>query len=365
MAGVVILAVLHILGLETGDTTEFTSINSGTIDDTIKRSGNHSLKDGSSAKKDFAAQDNAVTRLGFRFGSAPGSSLEFATYNAIGAAAGGQARYFLETDRTVSAQADGDTKQTGSTQLGLDTWHLIEVRYAKGTGSDAVAEIKVNGSVEATSSSGTGTDQVDQINLETFAASPAYLDDVRIDSGSTYPGDGKIEALRPNADSSDSGEDEFTASGTEPSWDEVDDDPLDDTSFADSSSGAGEVDQLWEQTTIASVGTINHVRVGVRAQRQNGAGRTHHIRWKNAGGTAENSADLGLGTAFAYFIYDPTDQPASQSDLDGCQAGGAVDASGGRVMELSECYVMVDYTPGAPTTAIQDIIGRGVVPFPR
>jgi hypothetical protein len=94
-----------------------------------------------------------------------------------------------------------------------------------------------------------------------------------------------------------------------------------------------------------AVDTINHVRIGLWAMRGSGSGTEHRIRSKVS--TAENSADLGLTTGYAYYIFDPATQPSNQSELDSYQAG-VWRNSGGREYYAADQWVMVDYALGAP-----------------
>jgi hypothetical protein len=242
----------------------------------------------------------------------------------------------------------------------LNTYERIEFRYKLGTGANAEAEVLLEGVSEASSTDGTITVNAVTGTLQHPSGEGAVgkVDDPRIDSGTVWPGAGQCEVMRPNAVGDEDG---FT--GT---FADIDDDaPGPNDSTGRTESGSAPIPFTNHLTTV-TVGTINHVRLGVRASRTNGPGRTHHIRADN-GGTPENSGDLVLTNSVAYYTFDPsTEVPANQSDIDGFQAGGDQSAVGGRQMTITELYVMVDQTPGAaPTTAVKDVIGHGIIPFAR
>jgi hypothetical protein len=266
---------------------------------------------------------------------------------------------------------------------------LLEARFTQGSGTDAKLEARVDGGSIGTSDDGTSANAPDNFWLSAGATASggyAYFDDVIALDSSTLPDAGQIEAIRADGDSSDSGEDEWgVGAGPAQTYDKVNEDPLDENFYAiESAQNDADHRQLWtlgtiasvgtinhvrigiqaqRGATIASVGTINHVRIGIQAQRGAGSGTEHRIRSKVS--TAENSADLGLTTSSIYYVFDPTTQPSNQSELDSYQTG-VWRNDGGREFYCFEQWVMVDYTPGGgPETAIQDVIGMGVIPFAR
>jgi hypothetical protein len=355
------MAVLEIAAHAVGNLTEYSSSGGGaSASQTNPRTAGWclDLPSGGFVTLSFTSSSEARWRFYWRLSTAPSAQTQIANFRDGGGSK--VAELFLNSDRTLSVLATGGTTANGSTAMTLNTYERIEFRYKAGSGSNAEAEVLLEGVSEASDNTGTATANTEKMNLDTPVAegSVAKVDDLRIDSGTVWPGAGQCEVMRPNAVGDEDG-----FSGT---FADIDDDapgPNDGTGRTES--GSAPIPFVNNLTT-ATIGTINHVRIGVRAGRSNGAGRTHHIRADN-GGTPENSGDLGLTGSVAYYTFDPsTEVPSTQGQLDGFQAGGDQSATGGRLMTITELYVMVDQTPGAPPdTVVKDIIGHGIIPFAR
>jgi hypothetical protein len=347
-------AVLEIAGVETGNVVEFSSSGGGAAaSGTNVRTGDYclDLPSGAFVTRTFTSSSEVRWRFYWRLSTAPSSQSPIANFRDVGGTK--LAELFLNSDRTLSVLASGGSTANGSTAMTLNTYERIEFRYKAGSGANAEAEVLLEGVSEATDNTGTGTNNATTMNLEARVAEGAVAkaDDLRIDSGTVWPGAGQIEAMRPNA----VGDEDFWTN----TFAEIDDDPLNDgTSRV--APGSGSTPFVNNLTTISSVGTINHVRIGARANRGNGGGREHYIRADN-GGTPENSGDLVLGTGVAYYTFDPTTEvPSTQGELDSFQAGADQSAAGGRLMTVTELYVMVDYTPGAAPAAPKRLPLMGV-----
>lgn len=261
------------------------------------------------------------------------------------------------------------TQQTVGTGYAFNVYHCLEVKYIQGSGSDATIEAKMNSGSAVASDDGNLTLAPDDFEVYGSNAVPngenIYIDDVIAFDSGIYPGPGQIETLRAEGDSGDSGEDEWEgedAGGD--TYDNVSEDPLDETHWAiESLQNDPDHRQLWTLPTISSVGTINHVKIYIQAERGSGSGTEHRMRSKVS--TPENSADLALTTVSLFYMWSPTTQPSSQSELDGYQAGVWRD-DGGREFYCYEQWVMVDYTPGAPPSeVVKDVISGGIIPFAR
>jgi hypothetical protein len=355
------MAVLWIAAHAVGNLTEYSSSGGGaSASQTNPRTAGWCLDIPNSGfvTKTFTSSSEVRWRWYFRLSTAPSVQTEIGVFRDSGGSK--VARLFLNTDRTLSVLAVGGTTANGSTAMTLNTYERIEFRYKLGTGANAEAEVLLEGVSEASSTDGTATVNAVTMNLQLPGGEGAVAkaDDLRIDSGTVWPGAGQCDVIRPNAVGDEDG---FT--GT---FADIDDDapgPNDGTGRTES--GSAPIPFVNNLTT-ATIGTINHVRIGVRASRSNGGGRTHHIRADN-GGTPENSSDLGLTGSVAYYTFDPsTEVPSTQGQVDGFQAGGDQSAVGGRQMTITELYVMIDHTPGAPpATAVKDVIGHGIIPFAR
>ena len=326
-------------GGETGDLAEFATSNGITLSSATKKTGLYSYEFDASA--DTASFNTATgtdkTFVGFYFRTDHVSDNRRMLAIRVGGSV--QATVELDASDNLTVLAAGGTTQAGSTALLADTWYFIELRFEKGTGSDAIAEVRLNGSVEATSTDGTSTSTSSNVFLTSLNISSGtqWIDDIRT-RDDAYPGDGFVAGLRPDAVGD---EDDFT--GT---FADIDDDPIADGTLR--TQDGGTPIPFLNNVGALTVSTVDQVRVKVRASRSGGPGRTHFIRWKKPGGTAEDSADVVLDTGVAFFSFTPSDQPTTQAHIDDMQGGMSQSAAGGRLAECTELWIMVDYTTAAP-----------------
>lgn len=330
-------ANLGFTGGETGDTNELASQSGVTLDSSIKNTGAYSYK--LDATADFAertvtASDSLYLAFYFRWIAARGKVAEIRNGTTVLATL-----QLASASSVLEVRAEGGTLQTGSATLSAGgSFDFVEFRYTKGTGANAIAEVRVNSIVDATSSDGTSTAQADAFRLFSSASTAIHhFDDLR-SNDTAYPGDGVVAGLRPDAAG-----DETDFTGT---FADIDDDPIVDATLREQDGGTP-IPFIDNVGALADVGTINQVRVKVRAARTNGAGRSHFIRWLKPGGTAENSADLSLDGTVRFFSFTPSDQPTTQAHIDDMQAGMSQDAAGGRKAQCTELWIMVDRTPAA------------------
>ena len=336
------MANLGFSGAETGDVSEFDTQSGISIDSTLKKTGTFSYildSGGDNGEINITAVDEPRAGLwwrttdvtddmgicGFRFGGSPLGNCR------------------VSTNSKLEARIQGGTTVEGSTTLVNDTWYFLEFRWKKGTGSDAEFEVRINGIVEALANDGTQTLQANLffINGPSRTVAIANIDDIRI-RDDAYPGEGFVSGLRPDATGD---EDNFTPGGSTGVTNTSDDSDA----TLQTAPGSGSIPFLHNVDAL-TLTTIDRVDVKVRAQRTNGSGRTHFIRWKKPGGTAENSADIVLGSGgFALFSFTPSDQPTTQAHIDDMQCGMSQSAAGGRLAECAELYIMVDYTVAGST----------------
>ena len=341
-ASVASAARIAILGGETGDVTELSSSSGATAVSSPVNTGGHAYKvtgTSSSASRTFSGISEVWGGFYFQLNS-------IATTRTIVEIINGgvlRATFRVTSSGFLDALVSGGTRATGTTVLSVDTWYFVETRFKKGTGANAIAEIRLNEVVEATSSDGTVTGDADTLR---FTANPGFIlhiDDIRIDDAA-YPGEGVVEVLRPNGNPS--GDDDFvivTGASETNKWEVVDDDPVDNSKYLEfTPSTAG--DQELDLSTVASVGTINATKSAVVGNRSGGGATTFSIRSQDSDESPQNSFNVALASgSFDYFENIDTTPPANQTELDRWQTK-FTKSSGGQDMDISEFWLMVDRT---------------------
>lgn len=347
------MAVQNIAGFETGDLTELVS-SSGTpsINSTAAnlRTGGYSLNlDVTLDQAHFSVSGTNQASVSF-YVKGPFNNASTQAIAVIEESSGSDIIILQVAADNTLALAIG-ASGTSTATVSTTAWNHIEIVATRGTGSNGVCEVWLDGVkvIDDTAATWSAGD-FGRLNLVGLSSSAHYFDDVVVRNDNTRHGDSQVLAVRPNAVGDETG-----ATG---SFADIDDDPINDTTGRTESSGPAFVDNL---TTIASVGTINAAKACVRASRSSGAGRTHFIRIKK-GATTENSADLALGTSVGFYQFFPTNQPTSQAELDAYQGGMSQSASGGRVYTCTEFWLMVDYTPSVAASLVFSPIGR-IIPM--
>ncbi len=346
------MALILLAGTETPTTLLEPDSTAGTVtfETTTVRTGEGSLKvvgSSSEAIYDFGALSPLWVRIYFYKTDNPNSLfLE-------GRNSGGSPGFSIRTDSSgkLRGQASGGTIQDSIAVVSSDAWHLLECKYTKGTGSDAVLDWKIDGVSQTSSTDGTQTTDLVEMRLRGIFTGNIFFDDLAV-SNSAFLGAGKIEALRPTAD--DSTDDEWVddaASST--TFGAVDDNPIDDATFATSTGGGTPSRQMWDLANSSTLeetpSSVNGARVDIRAARTNGGGRTHHILSLKSGGSEDKSSDLVLGVTQVYYQFTPTTQPATAGELDSWLCGGEVSDDAGRQIEMAELWFMVDYAVATST----------------
>jgi hypothetical protein len=212
--------------------------------------------------------------------------------------------------------------------------------------SSAASDVYVylNGVLEVQSTDGTTSAVVTQLKASGFAAiTLLYLDDVAVGYGDSVFA-GQVDCIRPDGAGDDSADwtNTYAALAEAPT--------VDGTTHERVKAGSGASYFAHSLTTIASVGTINFVRLVVRYMRGSGAGSTHQARSKQ-GATTEDFTIAATTAYVNYFNALVTTTPTTQGLLDSLQAG--VNHSGAQDSYVSEVWVMVDHTPAAGTQFTQ------------
>ena len=334
-------------GLECSSLAEWNTASGGSVVGSPVRTGNYALRLGNAEHVEYDGTSGQAEygRIYFRKNANPSTEINILHLRA-GISDEDCADIFIDSSGELQGQAIGGTKQSGPT-LDDDEWYRIEWRYAvPGNRLDWwVAGVK------QTTSTGTAAFTVDVLHLfGNDSTNYFYYDDCRTDENA-LPGVGQIEALRPEGDSDTAGFDEFEdESANAETFSAVNHDPVEEAEYAiETDQGDSNHNQLWKLPTIADVGTINHIRLGVWAERGSGSGTNHYMRGDNGGNVS--TQEIALSTSYEYHTVDPIDfsepsTPNTQGELDAYEAGVRRNA-GGREYYVAEYWVMVDYTPGA------------------
>ncbi len=340
------MSVIVLCGFEIGDASEIENAT-GAIESTEVRTGNYSWAGG--LCRFIHASNASVTWRWYNKGPLTNSAAQqfFVAYDSGLATL---VTISLNANDTISITAGGTGTSTET--MTADVWQRMEVNLQAGSGSNGVIHVKVDGVTFVNDTAATFTANLDygQVNPAGSSGVLDYVDDVIAVDTNDFPGAGRIEALRPNALTA--GEDDFTIVGGDTNkWEAVDDDPLDDDTYLElTSTPAG--DQELNLTTIASVGTINATKSAWRGNRSGGGATTMRLHSQDSDEIPQNAlASAFLQGTFSYFELLDFAPPANQTELDRWQVKLSK-LSGGRDMDVSEVWIMVDHTPAAAAVSL-------------
>ena len=281
----------------------------------------------------------------------------------------------LTTTRTLQLWNLEDSAQVGSdsSALDLDTWYRIEIKLDDTTLSSSAVDALIVGSSFASGTINLATvSQAIRIGTVTSSiTTDLFFDDIAFndDVGSfqnSFPGDGKIIHLKPNATGDNS---DWT--NTFANVDEV---TPDDASTIVESNTATEIDDYNLDATPATIGsgdTINVVALAVRQQRAGASPALFRMRIKaSGGGTVEESSELTPGSTFQSFgptglenylfvLYDLPGASTTEwtkADLDVAQAGYIISTGGTDAVQISTLWVSVDFTQTTLEVDVNDSI---------
>lgn len=298
----------------------------------------------------------------------------------------------LTTTRTLKLFTQDGATQIGSASSALNTsqWYRIEMKMdnSPATGSK-VGELKIDGTVSATSSTLTSTNMTggtDTINLganlegESCTTLNIQFDDVAFNDGTgsfqtTYPGAGSLEYLFPNA-AGDNNAFSVQVGGTAGSannFTRVDEIPPDDATSYNGDVLSGDIDDFNITNTSSAIdsgATINVVHVGVRYRAVVAAAEAAfkaRIK-KAAAGTVTSSAAITPNTTtwntnanavprlYPLTLYqDPDSSNWTKSTLDTTQIGYTISTTNTNAADITAVWAVVDYTPGtAPVVSVGD-----------
>jgi len=310
----------------------------------------------------------------------PGGTNRVMTFQSgnAGPGASSQAIIALESNRTLTLRNQSGTQIGSATAaLSADSWYMVELQVdANPASGSRVIEGRLNGVVFATSSTQSQGNVFaysigGNLNSEFETTGDWHWDDIALNDSTgsfqtSYPGEGKIVHLRPNAagDSNAFGTQTGGTAGAANNWTRVKEiSPDEATSFNGSSTLNNEDlfnvdDPSW--ANISGSDTINVVMVGVRL-RNNTSDATTALRLeveKAAAGTIQQSADIiPNGTSFATNVnavphnyqlvtyQDPDSSAWTRSTLNTMQIGYKLTAAGTNRIDVTTVWASVDFTP--------------------
>lgn len=259
--------------------------------------------------------------------------------------------------------------------LSTDTWYLVEMKVDK-TAADGseVIEAKLDGVVFATSSAETITGNVgDTLRMggnlggEAQTTGDWFFDDAAVNDSTgsfetSYPGEGEIIHLRPNA-AGDTDDWDLTTT-----YEDIDENPPDDATTIITSVLADQVHEVELDDTpaaLASDDVINAVHVGVRFNQGtvSGTDPVFVLRIKSAsGGTVEESANITASSGsflpnsatvprkYRLILYDLPGAPTTawtKATLDTIQIGVRQVNSVSDISQVTVLWLLVDHKPAA------------------
>lgn len=290
--------------------------------------------------------------------------------------------------RTLELWNDEDTVQVGSdsSALTLDTWYRIELNVDSTTIASTALDARIDG---VSFASGT-------VNLDTGMRAFTFgdpannvahnyqFDDVAVNNSSgsfqnSYPGEGEIIHLRPNAVGDTDAWDALTT------FEDIDEVTPDDATTLISSLTAEDTHEVNIDATpaaLASDDTVNVVQVGVRFNESVGTDPDpiFVLRIKaSAGGTTEESASITANATvwntnatanprnYQLTLYDlpgASTTPWTKTDLDATQIGVRLTNSPVGLAQVSTMWLLVDHKPAAAATAAavgyRNLLGVGI-----
>jgi hypothetical protein len=267
-----------------------------------------------------------------------------------------------------------------SAAVPIGSWFKIDLRQdtTPAAGSHVI-EARLNNTVFATSSTRSialGSSVLwcgGNLLQEAQTVGEWYFDDWKVndDQGSfetSYPGEGKIIHLMPNA----AGDNADWARGGDDSganFSQVDEVPPNDvTDYVSSNTLDNIDDHNIDTVNLAPLDTINLVAVCFRARAGASSNATFVLRFKatNSGESATSTPNSATWRTnrisatpviFQYVIYEvpSTTDPLTVTDLETAQIGYRLSTSDANAVEMSTVWLTVDYTPASPIKTINGL----------
>jgi hypothetical protein len=367
----------------------------GSIDTTTKRSGAASYRSrntgsaaGAYGRFKFVSSDSNGTyyaRAYVYIADRPDAlSTIFGFVEAADSTVRGRIR--IATDGTLELWDSAAKIGSSSSALALNTWYRIELSYFNNTGT---SKLELNALLDGVSFASTTTStNTGTVSLLSFGERSGvssydyYFDDIALNDSTgsfqnTWPGEGEIIHLKPNA-TGDNGDWTGGSGGDTGDYQDIDEvTPNDATDFLISNTSGQIEDVNLEATpaTMDSSDAINCVSVGIRFRIINATDPDPNavVRIKaTSGGTVEESSNLGnAGTTFVtnapaaprlypltlYDLPGASTTPWTKADLDTAQIGVRETATDATTFNVTTMWLLVEHKPTAGSSSIKTILG--------
>jgi hypothetical protein len=227
------------------------------------------------------------------------------------------------------------------------TWYMLQVRYTKGTGANAISELKIHSDdgtllETVTITNGSGTADVGLINFDSTASGiDIYVDDVMLDDAA-YPGIGTC--IKVQGKSGTPTDDAFTKNGAATSHLCWSDTPFSTATNCSSAGSTAAQIMLLAASGIGASDTINGCRIGLVGKRGTGGAVTVSTRRRVSGGSATDvtitltTSDAFVGSA----VFSETLTNIGNMEI------GVVRGTGtSQLTTIEDMWLMIDYVPAA------------------
>lgn len=386
------MARLYQTGFELNSVTSGVELretaNSPTISSTTMRTGSYALQISSlsSGASKYGRLHHGSTgapvyiRFYFYYTAAPSAdntifrNATISPYIAIKISSTGTLKLFDEDGQIGSA----------SSALSTSTWYRIEVEYnVSGAGGTHTAKARIDGTEFAAATNRTtgGSDSIllgGNLLSEAQTTGAWFFDDVAINDNTgsyqnSYPGEGKIVHLKPNANGTTNSWTIGAGSGS--NYEQVDEVTPDEATTYLRSLTTNAVDEYAiEAFPGNSYDTINCIAVGFRATRSagtNSSGMKVRIR---SGSSVETAATEELATNGSFrtndldstnagpyslvsYVSPATSTAWTPTEVDSAEIGAIIVTSGDRYVHLGTIWASVDYATGTPPSSSSSKLG--------
>lgn len=358
------------------------------ISTTTVRSGVYSLRTQFAANRGAMNQGYSANTEGdyyfrfyFRYANDPTALKEIAFWRTTAGLSKVSIR--MNVGGTLELWNDEDTAQIGSDSAALtvDTWYRIEFRINSSTLASTAIDARIDG-VSFASGTIDIADSPGQMILGQGGANDTqdyFYDDIAINDSSgsfqnSWPGEGEIIHLRPNAAGDSMG---WTDSLGADDYTEIDEVTPDDgtTMIGESAADTFDVNLDATPAALASDDTINAVQVGVRFSVSSAAGTqpTVVLRIKaSASGTTEESSAITFSSTswftnavaaprnYQLTLYDlpgASTTAWTKTDLDAAQIGARTTNDPTGTAQISTMWLLVDHKPNAGGGGASAVVG--------
>lgn len=361
-------------GVELSNSPSNTTISSSTV-----KSGTYALRVNPTAStgqsiytyKSVDTQGSFFYRFYFRIATAPGATTEvFATrsesalFRVVG--------FRLTSSRTLELYNFEDSAQVGSASsaLALNTWYRVELSVNTTTLASTTLDALVDG---VSFASGTVNLANAQSHIQfgvisTSVTTDLFFDDLAVNDSTgsfqnSWPGEGKIIHLTPNADYAHGFLKSGGGAGDATNYQELDEITPDDATTYLKANGSSMEDYSNLTATGLSVGdTINVIQGGVRFAGAAASANTPasvSVNINDGDGPLNGSIITPNSTTwrtnanavpfnYTYTAYQAIGATAiTATMLDGAKLGVSTDAGDTNYFYVSTLWLLVDYTPAA------------------